>query len=161
MSTSFTLPEEAKIVGALKPAADAAGRNGRYVTLKNALKAYIVFHIDQGNAATIALSIQQAQAIAGTGVKAITTARWWAALDLATSDALVRQADGATFTTDAGVKEKVIVAEVDPATLDVANGFDCIRANTGASNVANITQAAYELTPLRYPAATPPSAVVD
>lgn len=161
MSTSFTLPEEAKVVGALKPAADAAGRNGRFVSLKNALKAFIILHIDQGNAATILISVTQASAVAGTGAKVITTARIWAAVDLSVSDALVRQADAANYTTDAGVKEKQVVIEIDPATLDVANGFDCIRVNTGASNAANITQAMYVLTPLRYPAATPPSVVVD
>ena len=30
---------------------------------------------------------------------------------------------------------------VDPATLDLAGGFDCLRITTGASNVANITSA--------------------
>jgi hypothetical protein len=46
------------------------------------------------------------------------------------------------------------------AALDVAGGFDCIRISTGASNIANVTQAAYYLES-RYPQATPPSAVVD
>ena len=162
MATKFTLPEEAKIVGCIKPAADAAGRTGRYVTLKAAHKAYIVFHIDQGNAATIALTVNQAKDVSGTSAKALSAGiRWWSALDEATTDDLVRQSDGASYTTDAAVKEKVVVAEIDPTALDLANGFDCIAGVTGASNVANLTQGTYVLTPLRYPAAVPPTARVD
>jgi hypothetical protein len=161
MATQFTLPEEAKIVNLLAPAADAAGRTSAYVSLKNAHKAYIVVHLTQGNAATVLLSLLQATAVAGTGSKAGPTSRVWADLDTAASDALVRQTDAATYTTDAGVKLKVVVIEVDPAALDSANGFDCVGISTGASNAANITAAVAYLTPMRYPAATPPSAVVD
>jgi len=162
MANKFTLPEEAKIVTCLAPAADAAGRTGAYVSLKNAFKAYIVAFITQGNAATILLTPLQASAVAGTGSKVLTAnARIWADLDAATSDALARQTDALNFTTDAGVKNKIVVFEIDPASLDSANGFDCIGLSTGASNAANITSALFILTPLRYPAALPPSAVVD
>jgi hypothetical protein len=161
MANSFTLPEAAKIVNLLAPAADAAGRTSAYVSLKNAHKAYIVVHMTQGNAATVLLSPLQASAVAGTGSKAAPTSRIWANLDTATSDALARATDAATYTTDAGVKLKVVVFEIDPSALDLANGFDCIGISTGASNAANITAAVAYLTPLRYPAASPPTAVVD
>jgi hypothetical protein len=162
MATKFTLPEEVKIVQAMTPATDAAGRTGAYVTLKNSMKAYIVWHIAQGNAATILLSINQATKVAGTSAKAISgNARWWANLDCGATDTLVRQADGVSFTTDAGVKNKIVVAEVDVDSLDIANAFCCIAGVTGASNVANLTQATYQLTPQRYPSATLPSAILD
>lgn len=161
MANAFTLPEEAKIVGALKPAADAAGRNGAWVSAKNAHKVYIVVHLDQGNAATVALTIQQASDVAGTGAKAITgNCRIWVNQDLSVNDTLVRQADGITFVTSAAVKEKQVVIEIDPATLDLANGFAYVRVITGASNAANITEAQYYLTPVRYPGNPPVSAVV-
>lgn len=161
MSTPYTLPQAAKIVAALKPAADAAGRNGAWVNLKNAHKAYIVFHVDQGNAATIALSIDQAKDVASTGAKAITNnVRIWANLDTATSDTLVRAADATSYTTDAALKQKQVVIEIDPASLDMANGYCCIRVNTGASNAANITEAQYFLMPLRQAGDPPPSAIV-
>jgi hypothetical protein len=35
----------------------------------------------------------------------------------------------------------MVVFEIDPASLDVANGFDCVYLSTGASNAANITAA--------------------
>ena len=163
MATNFTLPEEAKIIGGAKPAADAAGRSARYVSCKNAHKVYAVVYVDQGNAATIALTISQAQDVSGTGAKAITgNARIWSNLDVAANgDALTRQSDAVSYTTDAGVKEKIVIFEIDPASLDQANGFDCIKVATGASNVANITSVIYLGTPLRFPGSGSPSMVVD
>jgi hypothetical protein len=163
MAAKFTLPEEAKIVACMAPATDAAGRTGTWVTLKNAMKAYIVWHIAQGNAATILLTINQATKVAGTGSKVITgNARWWFCANSASTDLLVRQADGVNFTTDAGVFNKIVVAEVDPDSLDIANAFCCVTGITGASNVANLTQAAFFLAPDRYPSATGgPSAILD
>jgi hypothetical protein len=155
------LPESCKIVQALAPAADAAGRTGAYVNLKNVKKAWVVCNITQGNAATIQLDVKQASAIAGTGVKALANAiPIWANLDAATSDALVRATDAVNYTTDAGVKNKVVVFQVDPFMLDTNGGFDCITVVTGASNAANITAAVYVLD-MRYAGATPPSVVVD
>ncbi len=134
-------PENYVVVQSLKPAADAAGRNGEAVSLKNALMAWIVYHIDQGNAATIALAPDQCSAVAGTGAKAIPTVPVWANQDAGTASPLTRQTDGASFTTDAGVKQKIVIFQINPAALDINNGFDCIRAKTGASNAANITEA--------------------
>ena len=156
-----TLPEKYKIVEAIAPAADAAGRTGDYVSLKNVNLAYVVVHITQGNAATVALTIEQATAVAGTGSKAITVSvPIWSNLDTATSDTLVRRTDAVSYTTDAAVKNKIVIFQIDPATLDVANGFDCIVVKTGASNAANITQAMYVLDE-RYQQATPPAAITD
>jgi hypothetical protein len=158
----LTLPEEAKIVQAMTPATDAAGRTGAYVSMKNAARCYVLVNIAQGNAATITLTIEQASAVVGTGSKAITNpARIWANLDTSVTDALVRAADAVSYTTDAGVKNKVVVIEIDARSLDQANGFDCIVLKTGASNVANITSAMYIMTDLRFAQATPPSAIVD
>ena len=59
MSRQFSLVAQAKPVSLLAPATDAAGRTSGYLSLKNAHKAYVVAHITQGNAATIALQIEQ------------------------------------------------------------------------------------------------------
>lgn len=162
MANSFCLPEHAKIVNLLAPAADAAGRTSAYISLKNYHKAYIVIHMTQGNAATVLLSLLQATAVAGTGSKVLTNvARIWANLDTAASDALVRATDAVNYTTDAGLKLKIVVFEIDPSSIDLANAFDCIGVSTGASNAANITAATAYLVPARYPGASLPSAVVD
>lgn len=154
---NFTLPENAKVFGALKPATDAAGRTGRYFNMAFAHKAYLVFNIDQGNAATIACDLLQATSNAGAGAKVLTgVRRIWTNLDQATADAITRQADALSFTTDAAVKEKLVIIEVAPSDLDLAGGFTYIAARTGASNVANLTSCLVYLVPM-YPGATQPS----
>lgn len=159
----FTLPEQAKIVEMLPLATDAAGRAaGGAISLKNAGRAYIVVSLTQGNAATVLLTPMQATKVDKTGGKVLTNAiRIWSNLDTAATDTLVRQADAVNYTTDAGVKNKQVIFEIDPASLDVANGFDCFYISTGASNAANLTGAMAVLTDLRFGSATPPSAIVD
>jgi hypothetical protein len=161
--TKFTLPQEIKLSELLPPAADAAGRAAAAaISLKNVGKAYLVFHITQGNAATILLTPMQASAVAKTGGKVLTnTVPIWANLDTAAGDTMVRATDAVNYTTDAGVKNKIVMFEIDPALLDIANGFDCIYGSTGASNVANITQAYVLQAGLRYQQATPPASNVD
>lgn len=162
MSTKH-LVEDGKIVGCLAPAADAAGRTGTYISLKNCTHGvYIVAHITQGNAATIALTPYQASAVAGTGEKVLAkVVNIWANLDTVTSDALARATDAVNYTTDAALKNKIVVFFIPVAALDVDNGFDCITLKTGASNVANITQAEYFIDGIRYGGVTPPTAITD
>jgi hypothetical protein len=161
MSAFLCLPQETKLVTALKPQAGAA-LTGAYVSLKNYGRCFVMVDIDQANAATMAISIEQASAVAGTGTKVITVAvPIWANQDCATTDTLVRQTDAVDFTTSAAVKVKKVVFEIDPATLDIAGGFDCLCVKTAASNAANITAASYILVAPKYTGATPPSAVTD
>lgn len=162
MSLHMHLVEGAKIVEAMTPATDAAGRTGDYISLKDAARVFIVFHVAQGNAATIALTIEQATAVAGTASKAITNVvPIWSNLDTSLTDTLVARTPAVSYTTDAALKNKVVVFQVDAASLDTNNGFDCLTLKTGASNAANLTQAMYYLVGLRYPQATPPAAITD
>ena len=155
-----SIPQALPLIEAITPQAGDA-ITGDYISLKNAHRAFVLVHVAQGNAATMAISIQQATDVAGTGTKVITVVvPIWANEDCAASDTLVRQTDAVNFTTSAAVKHKLIVFQIDPETLDMANGFDCITVITGASNAANITSAVYLLEP-RYAQTTPPSAIVD
>lgn len=156
----FTLSEYMKIVEAI--ALQVGGAiTGNYVSLKNAHMVDVVVHITQGNAATVAITIEQATAVAPTGSKAITVAvPIWANQDCATSDLLVRQTDAVSFTTSTAVKHKIIKFQIDPATLDQANNFDCITVKTASSHADNLTQAIYYLHE-RYAADQPPSAIID
>lgn len=154
------LPENFLPISVLEPKADAAGRTGAWVSLKSAVRAWVEFYVDQGNAATIAVSINQASAIAGTGSKVITNAvPIWANQDCDAS-AFTRATDAVNFTTSAAVKKKLVIFQIDPATLDVAGGFDCITVITGASNAANITSAKIWLE-TSYGQATPINAKAD
>jgi hypothetical protein len=161
MARQFSMPAQIPPVSLLKPAADSAGRTSAYRSLKNALKAYIVVHINQGNAATILLSLLQATDVSGAGSKAISATPIFLCADSATTDALVAQTAAATFTTSAATKDKVVVFELTPEQcMDVANGFDCIAISTGASDVANITEAMLHVLG-SYQQATPPSTLTN
>ncbi len=155
-----TLAQQFKVVELMPCATDAAGRTSDWLSLKHAIRATIVVQITQGNAATILLSLLQATAVAGTGSKAGPASPLWSNLDTAAGDTLTRRTDAATYTTDAGVKNKIVVFDVDPSQLDVDGGFDCVAFSTGASNVANITSAVAYLE-MRMPGATLPSVIVD
>ena len=159
---TFSFAQQTKWVEAIAPATDAAGRTSTKISLKNCAKVFLLVHVTQGNAATVAITPMQAQDVAGTGAKVLANAiPVWSNLDTAATDTLVRRTDAVNYTTDAAVKNKMVVFEIDPAMLDVANGFDCIYFTTGASNVANITQGTMLMTGLRYEQTTPPTALVD
>lgn len=156
------LPQNLVPYHLLSPAADAAGRTSPYLSLKNAVKAWIVVYINQGAANTVLLSPLQATAVAGTGSKAISAARIYTKLDEASTD-FTAQTEAATFTTDAGVKHKVIIFELDLAKVMDVNAstpFDCIAVSTGASAAGNITSALLWIQP-RHAGATVPSPLTD
>lgn len=157
MARQFSLPEIIPPVELLAPAADAAGRTSGYMNLGKADKAYIVCHVNQGNAATVQLTPLQAQDVLGTGSKAIGATQIWSDLNESAGDQLTKQANAANYTTDAGLHSKVVVFEISPQDcMDVANGFHTIAIQTGASNAANVTEAMiYALH--RYQQAQPPS----
>jgi len=161
MARQFSMPAQIPPVMLLAPAADSAGRTSSYRSLKNALKAYIVVHVNQGNAATVLLSVLQATAVAGTLSKAVTAVPIWSNLDTSVNDTLVSRTAAATYTTDAATKDKIVVFEITPEMcMDIAGGFDCIAVSTGSSNAANITEAKlFILGSIQ--AASPPNSYID
>lgn len=149
-------------ISLLAPAADAAGRTSVWRSLRNcAGKAWIVAEVNQGNAATVQLSLSQAKDVNGTSSKAINaTAAIWLNNVAQTADALTQQTSGASFTTDATTVDKIVLFEIDPSRdLDLTNGFNHIAITTGASNAANITRAdLYIYGSIQ--SATPPTSVI-
>jgi len=142
MARQFSMPASIPPVSLLGAAADAGGRTGAYRSLRHGLKAYIVAEVNQGNAATVALTPLQAKDNAGTGSKVIPAVPVWLVADTSVSDALVAQAAAANFTTSATLKDKLVIFEIEPeAALDVAGGFAFITLQTGGSNAANVTGA--------------------
>ena len=136
-------PEKIHVVDILPPAADAAGRASDAISLKNTTGPVIIeASINQGNSATVAVTLQQCTNVAGDNAKPLTVnVPIYVSQDVAAAsgDVLARQADGVAFTTSAALARKTIRFLIDPATLDLAGGFDCVRFTTGASNAANIT----------------------
>lgn len=146
----MNLIEKVKIVAAIAPQAGAA-ITGDYISLKKAGHVTVLVDVNQSNAAPVAITIEQATKVDGTGSKVITNAvPIYLVADAATSDAWVRQDDDVAYTTSAATKHKLVAFEIDAASLDVAGGFDCITVKTAASNAANITAASYLLSALRY-----------
>lgn len=159
MARQYSMAAMFPPVTLLAIAADAAGRTGVYASLRNAEKAWVIVEVNQGNAATVAISLLQAKDSAGTGSKAISAVPIWLDNATATSDALVAQANAALLTTDATLADKLVLFELTPEqALDVANGFNHIAVQTGASNAANITGARLHIWG-SYQQATPPTTI--
>lgn len=136
---SFNIPAQLIPLSLLAPAADAAGRTGAvYHDLGKYHKVFVVWHITQGAANTVALSLAKADDAAGAGTAPVTeTSEIYTNLDVAAGAAFTRQTAAASYTTDAGVKNKIVVFEVDPAKI----GKRFLSATTGASAAGNITSA--------------------
>lgn len=171
MARNYRLWQAANIVSLLNPAADSAGRTSKFVSLKNAHKAFIVAYVTQGSATSVTFTPTQAQDNIGTNAKAIGVAPIAVNLDTDTvpSDILTMLASAASYTTDAGVKTKLVMFEIDPIesmdinslTLNAAGlprSFDHIAITTNASSASNVTSALLILTPLRFQQANPPTA---
>lgn len=161
MSKQFSFCYQAPPVGLLPPAADSAGRTGPYKSLRNVSgKVAVVCRINQGAATPIQFSILQAKDSSGTGSKAINAVPIFYNADTTASDTLSGQTAAANFTTDAATKDKIVVFEFEPADgLDLANGFNHIAVETGASAAGNVTSAHMEAIG-RYQGATPPASEV-
>jgi hypothetical protein len=155
----MNLVERTKIVEAITPQAGAA-ITGDYISMKNANHVTVLVHVNQANAATMAITLEQATAVAGTNSKAIgKEVPIYLVADAAVSDSFVRQTDAVAYTTSDTTKHKIVAFEVDAEDLDIAGGFDCLTVKTAASNAANITSAVYVCGKLRYGAGK--SLIVD
>ena len=130
------LLEQITIVEGVPPVDLQDGANtGDYVSLKHYRKVIVIFRSGLGTAADDpTLTIQQATSVAGGSVKALnftTIYRKQAATSLASTGQWTKTTQTAanTYTNGTSAEEDVMWAvEFDADELDVANGFDCIRA---------------------------------
>lgn len=120
-----------------------AANNGDYVNVRDFDRIAVVFISGIGTAGDDpTLVLQQATSNAGGSVKDLNFTviyRKQAATSLASTTAWTRttQTAATSYTNTDGAEQSLIwVVEIDPASLDVANGFDYIRA-TVASVGAN------------------------
>jgi len=130
------LLERVNIVEGFPPVdLSTAANNGDWISLKNYRSVVVLFHSGVGtNGQDPTLTIEQAKDVSGTGVKALnftTIYRKQAATDLSGTAKWTKttQAAANTYTnTDAAEQSALWAVEFSAADLDVANGFDCIRA---------------------------------
>jgi hypothetical protein len=114
MARQFSMPYQIPPVSLLAPAADAAGRTSSYRSLKNALKVYVVAEVNQGNAATVQFSLLQAKDVSGGSSKAMTRRRRSGRSRHRGVGCTGRPGRCASYTTDAAVKNKLVVFEIVP-----------------------------------------------
>lgn len=159
---NINLPESFSLVSATNgPVTTNGGVTGVYVSLKNVVKAWLVLQFTQAAGHATTPAIKQASAIAGTGVKTGPTSPVWANEDSSASDALVRKTAGASYAVTNDIKKKMVVFEIDPATLDTNNGFDVAGFSIADSAQATNFVSGLWVLQQRYQQATPPSAIVD
>lgn len=165
MPAPFRLWENAQVVSLLAPAADAAGRTSPYVTVKFGAKAFVVCAVNQGNAAQVTFSVLQATDNLGTNSAAIGAAPLAVNLNTGASDQFTFPAAAASYQTDTGTNNKLVIFEIQPEeVLNVNNvsagaplPFQHVAVQTSASNVANITAAVLVVMPLRDQRQNPPT----
>lgn len=154
------LVEEVKILRAAEPKSySGAAMADAYVSLKNYGVLTIIISTGAWAAGTAAVTLTQASAVAGTGAKALAFTDYWD--DVTTTGTLVKKA-ASSNTFNLATANKTYVIHVDPLTLDIAGGFDCVTlsvASPGAN--ADFYAAHYILGDARYSQATPPSPLVD
>lgn len=163
ISANARLDEQCKIVTGLAPITPSTSTPD-YVSLKGYERCSITIHVDNGATVTgSAITVKQATAVAGTGEKAVAFSRMLANVDTGATDTLVETTvTSNTFTTDTTDNKNLLyVIDIQASDLDVAGGFDCIRAGT-ANAVNAVTSVLYHLYPAKYAKNQPvPSAILD
>ncbi len=156
---NISLPTKFKIVQILEPKTTNAALTSDVVSLKGAIRAWIVLHLTQAAGHATTPTLRQATDVALGTTAAGPTSRIWANEDVAASDALVEQTAGASYAVAADVKNKVVVFEIDPAKL--TDGYDCVYLTQATSSQASNLVSAEAIIQTNFQQATPPSAIVD
>jgi len=103
-------------------------------TLKHSIKCWLYVYLQNAVGFAEVLTPLQGTTIAFGTNKAIPAVPIWANEDVAASDTLVQQANGASYTTAAVAKKKLVIFEIDPAILD--DGYPCVRVGLSDSTQA-------------------------
>lgn len=156
---NLSLPTSFKIVQAFAPKTTNAALTSQVVTLKGAVRAWLVLNFTNAVGFASTPTIKQATDIAAGTNAAGPTCRIWLNEDTAASDTLVAQTAGASQATDANVKNKQVVFEIDPASL--SDGYDCVYCTIGTSSQATNFVSGEFLIQQNFKQATPPTAIVD
>lgn len=158
-STGMRLATRAQIVQALAAAnyTGAAGA-GAYITTKNVGHVTIIIQTGAWAGGTAAVTINQATDIAGDGpAKALAFSTYYTDVASVGNGLVPTAVVSNTF--NLSVANETAVIEIDSASLDLLNGFDCIslQVATPGSN-ADYYAAVYVLDgPVSYAGNSPPS----
>ena len=153
-----SLLNQAKLIWACEPKNySGIAATAKWVSLKNYGRLYI-WIITGVMAAAAAVTVRQSTVVAGTSSKAVTFTEFYH--DETTSGTLVKETCSSTFDIDTANKQYII--PIDPAQLDVGNGFDCVTVAVASPGVAiDIYSVAYILFQPRNAEDTPLTALLD
>lgn len=144
------LAEQVRWVSGIAPIAGGSARSGDWISLKGYEGVMILVHIAMGHAATTAITVDKATAVAGTGNSdAITLAHAWkrtGALGGAPTWTAVTPATSITSSATGSGEDQFII-DIPASEL---GDYDCVQVELGASNSANIVSAEYILYGPRY-----------
>lgn len=158
----MVLNEDYKVVQVFEPKTTNTTITSDYITLKNAITAAVIVNLTQAVGHATQVSLYQSQDVSGTGAKPLgNNIPIWANEDTALGDSLVRQSDGVSYSVANTAKNKQVVFHVDPAKLDINNGFCCLNVRVGASTQATNFANGEFILEMKYGQADPPSAIVD
>lgn len=156
---AITTPTTFKKVVAFAPKTTNAALTSQVVSLKNAIRATLTLIFTNAVGFASVPTIKQATDIAAATNAAGPTCRIWANEDVAATDTLVAQTAAASYTMAADIKNKMIVFEIDPASL--TDGYDCVYCTIATSSQAtNFVAGEWEIE-TNYTQSTPPSAILD
>jgi len=123
----------------------ASDRVSDWISLKNAPGGVaIIISMNQAAANTVAIAPWQSTNVGASPDDAKVLANVvpiYSNLDCAAGDAFTKRTQAINYTTDAGVKHKIVIFEILPEHLDVINNFDCIKILITASSASNIFSA--------------------
>lgn len=157
---NLNLTQDFKIVDATAgPVTTNGGVTSDYVSVKNAVKAWVLVQLTQAVGHATAVTLQRATAVDGTGVTTLgSNVAIWLNEDTAASDTLVRQTDAKVCTVTNNIKKKMIVFEIDVAAL---GDYDVINFTVGDSSQATNFVSGVFILQERFAQATPPAAITD
>lgn len=159
----INFPQGCQIVEGYTPAiGTTAAMVADYISVKNALRVWCVIMYNQGDATDITWKVERATAVANTGHAALAEAvPIWSNLDCATSDLLVKRTAAVTYASGAGQTHKIIIFEIDPASL--GSTYDVIAVSSTTAIAVTSTVAMFYIIEPRYAGAVAniPSYIVD
>lgn len=129
------LTEKYKTIQAFEPKTTNATITSAYVDLKNTITAVVIVNLTQAVAHETEISLYQVKDIKGTDEKPLeNNVPILSNEDVAKSNELVRKPDEVSYTVEKTAKNKQIIFSIDPAKLDINNGFCYLGVKIGASS---------------------------
>lgn len=154
MAMNTRLVDNTSIVNAIQTKDwTGAAATGDMVNMKDYNHLTIIIKVDAFAAGTPAVTLNQATDVANTGGKALGFSKQWTNR-ANTSSAILTEVAVTSNTFNLNTANSLYVIEVDAATLDVTNNFDCcnVLIGTPGSNT-DLYGAIYVLSQPRFPQA--------